>query len=92
MSHSDDPEPRFQRLRSLDTPLIFGVDVDGLTPGAAAQVDAAALPLGLQVGLTARGSPAVATSISFNKIPWAPSGAATCYTVPRWPHKHCDSR
>ncbi len=43
VSESDDPEPRFQRLRSLDTPLIFGVDVEGLTPGEPAIVDATAL-------------------------------------------------
>ncbi len=39
VSHSDDPEPRFQRLRSLDTPLIFGVDVEGFLPGQPAVVD-----------------------------------------------------
>ena len=43
VSESDDPEPRFQRLRSLDTPLIFGVDVEGLTPGEPAIVDVTAL-------------------------------------------------
>jgi hypothetical protein len=40
VSSSAEPEPRFQRLRSLDTPQIFGVDIDGLAPGEAAVIDA----------------------------------------------------
>ncbi len=39
ISTQDDPEPRFQRLRSEDPPQIFGVDVDGLTPGESAILD-----------------------------------------------------
>ena len=39
ISSREQPEPRFQRLRSLDTPQIFGVDVDGLAPGEAAVID-----------------------------------------------------
>ena len=34
ISTSNEPEPRLQRLRSLSTPLVFGVDVDGLPPGS----------------------------------------------------------
>jgi len=33
ISTTDDAEPRFQSLRSLDPPQIFGGDVDGLGPG-----------------------------------------------------------
>ena len=42
VSTTDDPEPRLQRLRSLDSPLIFGVDVDGLAPGEPAVIDSSA--------------------------------------------------
>lgn len=42
VSRQDDPEPRFQRLRSLSSPLIFGVDVDGLAAGEAAVIDGSA--------------------------------------------------
>ena len=43
VSESDEPEPRFQRMRSLETPLIFGADVEGLVPGEPAVIDAVAL-------------------------------------------------
>ena len=42
VSSTDDPEPRLQRLRSLDTPMIFGIDVDGLAPGEPAVIDSSA--------------------------------------------------
>ena len=35
--------PRFQGLRSLSTPQILGVDIDGLAPGEPAVIDAEAL-------------------------------------------------
>ena len=39
VSNSDEPEPRFQRLRSLETPLIFGSDVENLIPGEPTVLD-----------------------------------------------------
>jgi hypothetical protein len=42
LSTAQDPEPRFQRLRSSDPPQIFGVDVEGLAPGEPAVIDASA--------------------------------------------------
>jgi len=41
ISKTDEPEPRFQRLRSLDSPLIYGVDVEALAPGTPVRVDSA---------------------------------------------------
>jgi len=40
VSSREQPEPRFQPLRSLDTPQIFGVDVEGLAAGEPAVIDA----------------------------------------------------
>jgi hypothetical protein len=39
VSRSSDPEPRFQRLRGLMAPLLFGVDVEELSVGQAAVID-----------------------------------------------------
>ena len=39
VSSREQPEPRFQRLRSLQTPQIFGVDVDGLAAGEPAVIE-----------------------------------------------------
>jgi hypothetical protein len=41
VSTSNEQEPRFQRMRSLSTPLVFGVDVEGLPPASPAVIDAA---------------------------------------------------
>jgi hypothetical protein len=43
ISSQETPEPRFQRLRSLDTPQILGMDIEGLAPGEPAVIDATAL-------------------------------------------------
>ncbi len=43
ISSQAEPEPRFQRLRSLNTPQILGIDIDGLAPGEPAVIDAEAL-------------------------------------------------
>ena len=43
ISSQPEPEPRFQRLRSLDTPQILGIDIEGLAPGEPAVIDASAL-------------------------------------------------
>lgn len=40
LSATDEPEPRFQGLRSPNPPQIFGVDVEGLLPGEAAVINA----------------------------------------------------
>src|SRR5579871_3114758 len=40
---SDKPEPRFQLSFTASTQQAFGVDVDGLAPGATAAVDASTL-------------------------------------------------
>jgi len=42
VSRDSTPEPRFQQLRSPMAPALFGIDVEGLAPGQAAVVDAAA--------------------------------------------------
>jgi hypothetical protein len=42
LSTADDPEPRFQRLRSLEPPQIFGLDVESLEPGEPAVIDTSA--------------------------------------------------
>lgn len=39
VSSDSSPEPRFQRLRSVEAPLVFGVDVQGLRPDEPAFVD-----------------------------------------------------
>jgi hypothetical protein len=39
ISTAEDPEPRFQSLRSPNPPQIFGVDVEGLEPGEPAILD-----------------------------------------------------
>jgi enterochelin esterase-like enzyme len=39
VSTADEPELRFQRLRSSDPPQILGVDVEGLRPGESAVID-----------------------------------------------------
>ncbi len=41
ISTSNEVEPRFQRLRSLSAPQVFGVDVDSLPPGTPAVIDTA---------------------------------------------------
>ena len=43
ISTSEKPEPRFQISFTVSSQQAFGVDVDGLAPGAAAVVDAATL-------------------------------------------------
>jgi len=43
ISSQPEPEPRFQRMRSLDTPQILGIDIEGLAPGEPAVIDASAL-------------------------------------------------
>ena len=40
ISTTDDPEPRFQSLRSLTPPQIFGGDVEGLRPGESTMLHA----------------------------------------------------
>lgn len=42
VSSQENPEPRFQRLRSLQTPQIFGVDVEELRAGEPAIIDSSA--------------------------------------------------
>lgn len=39
VSPDSSPEPRFQRLRSVDAPLVFGIDVEGLPPASSVVVD-----------------------------------------------------
>ena len=39
LSEADDPEPRFQRLRSSNPPQIFGGDVEALRPGESTMLD-----------------------------------------------------
>src|SRR5450759_3053657 len=43
ISAKEQPEPRFQVSFTVQTQQAFGVDVDGLAPGAAAVVDATTL-------------------------------------------------
>jgi hypothetical protein len=43
LSTNDKEEPRFQITNDADTQLLFGVDVDGLQPGAAAVIDRSVL-------------------------------------------------
>jgi hypothetical protein len=42
ISTDDKAEPRFQITAGADTQLVFGIDVDGLAPGAEAVIDASA--------------------------------------------------
>jgi hypothetical protein len=42
LSTTEDPEPRFQRLRGAEPPQIFGLDVEALAPGQPALIDASA--------------------------------------------------